>query len=239
VRLKRLSAKRSKRSLKQFEVYECLRSALLDGRFRPGSILSIRKIAAQLRTSTMPVRAAIARLVSEHALEMLSNHGVRVPILTRARAHEIYEARFALEGLAAANAASHMDPATLLELEEIQRRLERSARKSDIGETLTLNLQFHFALIRAARSETLVSLTNTLYLQWVPTLLVAMEGMQTARPEFIHTHHESILEGLRSRDARLARSALEKDLSDFKSDGFFVCTSDDQRGLPDSQTKRP
>jgi DNA-binding GntR family transcriptional regulator len=222
MRLARVGHGTSPRSLVQIAVYNRLKSALLSGRFRPGTVLSIRKMAEQLQTSTMPVREAVARLVSERALEMLSNHGVRVPILTRARAHEIYEARVALEGLAAANAAKHIDVATMVELEDIQRRLDTCATNGQLRGVLVNNLQFHSTLIRAARSQTLLALTDSLYLQWVPTLMLSIEKMTEPRAEFIHTHHAPILRALRDHDAAAAKTALESDLSDFRlSDAYF------------------
>ena len=222
MRFAKAPKQRVARSLMQIEVYNLLKGAVLGGKFRPGTVLSIRKLADQLKVSTMPVRDAVARLVSEKALEMRSNHGVRVPILTRVLAHEIYEARVALEGLAAANAAQHIDMATLLRLEDIQRDLESSAERTDMKGVLRHNLRFHSALIRAARSETLVALTDSLYLQWVPTLVVSIEEMWELRTEFIHTHHSAILQALRDRDPDAARRALEKDL--FKPNDSFIST---------------
>ena len=47
--------------------------------FDAGEMLRIQDLAETLQTSTMPVREALGRLVSEQALEALPNRSVRVP----------------------------------------------------------------------------------------------------------------------------------------------------------------
>ena len=60
-------------------VYAELRRSLIHGVFDAGQMLRIQDLAEKLQTSTMPVREALARLVSEQALEALPNRSVRVP----------------------------------------------------------------------------------------------------------------------------------------------------------------
>jgi DNA-binding GntR family transcriptional regulator len=53
-----------------------------------------------LGTSTMPVRGAMTRLITERALDPLPNRGLKVPVLTDEDAKDVLRARFVLEGLA-------------------------------------------------------------------------------------------------------------------------------------------
>ena len=62
-----------------FIVYSELRSSLMLGKIKPGASLRIQELADQFGTSHMPVREALRRLVSEQALEVLSNRSVAVP----------------------------------------------------------------------------------------------------------------------------------------------------------------
>ena len=61
----------------QERVYLALRKALILGRFAPGQALTVNELALRFETSPMPVREALARLVSEQALETSSNRSVR------------------------------------------------------------------------------------------------------------------------------------------------------------------
>ncbi len=77
----------------QERVYRELRKALIYGKFDPGQTLTIHELANSLETSTMPVRDALARLVSEQALEAMPNRSVRVPRIDAARVDDLLRAR--------------------------------------------------------------------------------------------------------------------------------------------------
>ena len=83
----------------QEQLYDRLRSALAGGAFQPGESVTIRALAEQFATSTMPVREALRRLVSESSLEMQPNRTVRVPPLSSARLVELCRIRRALESM--------------------------------------------------------------------------------------------------------------------------------------------
>jgi len=89
----------------QDRVYEQLRRTLINGGFAAGDMLRIVDMADRLKTSTMPVREALGRLVSEQALEALPNRSVRVPLITRQRLDDLERARILIE------AASWRSPA--------------------------------------------------------------------------------------------------------------------------------
>jgi DNA-binding GntR family transcriptional regulator len=61
-----------------------------------------------MSVSSMPVREALARLVSERALEAMPNRRVRVPLLTLERARDIAQARTLIESELAARAIGNL-----------------------------------------------------------------------------------------------------------------------------------
>ena len=79
-------------------VYAELRRSLIHGMFDAGEMLRIQDLAETLQTSTMPVREALGRLVSEQALEALPSRSVRVPLITRERLDDLLRARCLIEG---------------------------------------------------------------------------------------------------------------------------------------------
>src|SRR5262245_10108037 len=79
-------------------VYAELRRSLIHGMFNAGEMMRIQDLARTLNTSTMPVREALGRLVSEQALEALPNRSVRVPLVTRERLDDLARARCLIEG---------------------------------------------------------------------------------------------------------------------------------------------
>ena len=94
-------------------VYAELRRSLIHGVFATGEMLRIQELAETLQTSTMPVREALARLVSEQALEALPNRSVRVPVISRERLEDLARARTLIEGQIVALALPNLTRAGL------------------------------------------------------------------------------------------------------------------------------
>jgi DNA-binding GntR family transcriptional regulator len=202
---------------KQTQVYEQLKQAILHAKFQPGEVLSIRALAASLGTSTMPVREAATRLITERALEALPNRGLRVPTLTSEEARDIFRVRCVLEGMAAGLAADLITAREIVQLERHELELERAVRNKDLANAVENNLKFHLGICRASRSETIVSVVEALYLRYAPrtyTVMRLLPGSTASQVNFIHSHHAAILEALRRADAVGARAAVEADFSD-------------------------
>jgi DNA-binding GntR family transcriptional regulator len=100
----------------QQRVYENLCNSLISGVFAPGDMLSLRRIAAANCVSPMPVREAVKRLISEHAIELLPNRTIVVPKLRRGDFIELIRIREMIEGHAAELAVSVMSPKFVLKI---------------------------------------------------------------------------------------------------------------------------
>src|SRR3977135_459733 len=111
-----LGLARIERGAVQERVCAVLRDRLMRGGFEPGQKLKIAELASALGTSAMPVREALNRLAAERAIESMPNRSVRVPSLSKESLRDLMEARFAIEGLAVARAATNMDEETLATL---------------------------------------------------------------------------------------------------------------------------
>jgi DNA-binding GntR family transcriptional regulator len=77
-----------------------------------------------MSVSSMPVREALARLVSERALEAMPNRRVRVPLLTLERARDIAQARTLIESELAARAISNLSTDDIERLEMLTAEYE-------------------------------------------------------------------------------------------------------------------
>jgi DNA-binding GntR family transcriptional regulator len=200
----------------QDRVYSELRRALIGGLFAPGQVLTIRQLADALVTSTMPVREAMGRLITEQALEMLPNRQVRVPPVTTERIADLLRARILIEGEAMALAASRISPhvvaslrAIMLEWEEM--RLSGSPETVDCE--VTLNHAFHFEIYRACGSSVLLPMIESLWLQSGPFTRAAIYAFSEAGANDAARHHHDIVQALAAGDADSARAALVADIS--------------------------
>ncbi len=212
------------------QAYEQIKQAILHAQFLPGEVLSIRTMAASFGISTMPVREAVTRLITEKALELLPNRGLRVPVLSDEEARDVLRARLVLEGLAAELAAARITEEEIALLEQCERESEQALERGQTQKGVKASIQFHLTLNRASGSQTLVDLIEALYLRYAPrvyTNMLLIPSRRGMRARFVHDHHSLIIAALRRRDQKAARRALERDMRDtwkyerFDTTGLF------------------
>jgi len=194
----------------QERVYRALRHALMRGAFPPGRSLTIRALAAALKTSAMPVREALRQLVAERALTMLPNRSFGTPLMTVAQFDDLRRIRMRIEGLAAAEAATRIDRTTLQHLEEIDTAMATAARRVKRERFIELNQEFHFTIYEAAGSAVLMPIIESLWLQIGPYLTFVFPDGE--RPQVTHATHRPVIVALKRRDAAAAEAALAADI---------------------------
>jgi DNA-binding GntR family transcriptional regulator len=123
----------------QQRVYENLRNSLIGGRFAPGKVLSLRRIAAANGVSPMPVREAVKRLISEGAIELLPNRTIAVPKLRRRDFMELTRVREMLEGHAAELAAGLVSRSFVLALAKKNIELIQCVVDHDMAGPMRMN----------------------------------------------------------------------------------------------------
>ncbi|MBD9597385.1 GntR family transcriptional regulator [Ensifer sp. ENS05] len=200
----------------QDRVYQELRRALIGGVFEPSQVLTIRTLADALATSTMPVREALGRLITEKALEALPNRSVRVPPLTLPRLDDLLNARMLIEGQAITLAADRMITTDIAILEEMLSEWDQMTglrTKEDIDREVSLNQRFHFAMYKVCGSEVLLPIIESLWLQSGPCIRMAIYAFAEAREKDTAFYHRQIVSALIARDADAAREALIADIS--------------------------
>ena len=204
------------RETMQDRVYSELRRALICGLFAPGQILTIRQLSDALLTSTMPVREALGRLITENALETLPNRQVRVPLVTQERLDDLLRARILIEGEAVALATPHIDAVRMAQLSKIMAEWERLRQRGNpetIDREATLNHAFHFLIYEAGGSTVMIPLIASLWLQSGPCTRASIHAFSEAGESDAARYHHALLEALTKRDPEAARAALVADIS--------------------------
>lgn len=200
----------------QERVYQKLRRSLIYGVFDAGEVLRIKDLADRLQTSTMPVREALGRLVSERALESTPSRSVRVPMITRKRLDDLAHARTLIEGELVRLAAENLRTADFAQLRDLTHDCEAAfaSAASDKSQTTSeLNHAFHFTIYAAAGSAVLMPIVESLWLQSGPYVRVAA-GIYEERPEFSAVHHHwELIAALERGDSEAAAKALADDIT--------------------------
>lgn len=197
-------------------VYAELRRSLVHGVFVSGQMLRIQDLAEKLQTSTMPVREALARLVSEQALEALPNRSVRVPVITREKLEDLARARVLIEGEVTLRALPRLGSADFARLRTLTHECEAAFRRrsdENIRRATELNQAFHDHIYRAAGSQVLSPMIESLWLQSGPYVhAAAFLHDETRDPAGTH-HHWELIEALERRDRNGAAAALTRDIT--------------------------
>ncbi len=92
------------------DVYEAVKSLIMDHRIAPGERVTIDALARQLAVSPTPVREALARLEADGLVRKRAMAGYSTtPLLTRTEFDDLFEMRLLLECPAAARTATRVD----------------------------------------------------------------------------------------------------------------------------------
>lgn len=193
-------------------VYRRLRDHLMQGDYAAGQVLGIQELADALGTSAMPVREALRRLAAQRAVEPMKSRSMQVPVISTERLHDILRARLLIEGTVTSWAVANISGVELTLLRGLAKKIGRSlAHSGTVHEGLQNNQQFHFTIYKAARSDSMLAMIESLWLQSGPYLRATRELMHSdERPstEF----HAKIVHAIEQKDADGARTAIESDI---------------------------
>jgi len=190
--------------------YTALRDAIVQGELAPNSRLVEADLCDSFAMSRGAVRTALVRLEQEGLVVREPHRGARVRIVSDQEAVEILQARAALEGLAARQAAERIDP---VGAERLQERLERHGELVAAGDLLAAseaNAAFHATLLELSGHHTVRQLIRALNAHTVRfqfrTILVP------GRPAASHAEHRGIaaavLDGLPDEAEQAMRTHL-------------------------------
>ena len=194
-------------------VTERIEAAIISGALEPGSRLSEQALAASLGVSRGPLREAIRRLEGRKLLQRTPNIGVRVAALSLKDLNEVLQVREALEGMAAALAATHMTDAEVTALKGL---LDKHGQQKSVQEGKgyyqeSKDFDFHFRIVTGSRNERLIEmLMGDLY-----HLLRIYRYKSSTKPgraqQALH-EHEDIVAAIASRDPAAAEQKMRQHL---------------------------
>lgn len=197
-------------------VYLQLRRSLIHGVFDEGQVLRIQDLADALQTSTMPVREALARLVSEQALEALPSRSVCVPLITLERLDGLAQARTLIEGELVRLAVDRLGAEGFAELRALNAKCEAAftAVGPDMqAATSEVNHAFHFAIYAVAGSPVLLPMVESLWLQSGPYVRAAAGLFHENPPQRAVRHHWTLIDAMERGDKDGAVAALTADIT--------------------------
>ncbi|WJS86771.1 GntR family transcriptional regulator [Paracoccus sp. TOH] len=191
--------------------YGRLRNAVMVGALRPGTALTFRGLAEQMGLSPTPIREAVRRLSSEHAIEVLGNRRLRVPEMTPGRFEELVQLRIALETHAAARAFPWISDIAIDRLAGIDACMDVALAGHDLDGLTRLNQDFHKMLYGLNPDQAAMPLIESIWLQLGPFQRRAIEHLAGITAA---DHHKEMLGAMRDRDLPALCAAIEADVHD-------------------------
>lgn len=153
---------KDRKSLGQ-NVFEYLKTAIIDQTIEPGSRLVESKISAMLGISRTPLREALHKLEREDWIEKSPSGGFQVVSLTKNDIEETFGIRCVLEAYAARLAAENHHDKDLVPLEQKMKEYRQCLiLKEDIDKLQKINTEFHDLLYSLSKSPKLIKMVNQL-----------------------------------------------------------------------------
>ena len=193
------------------QVFDKIRSDILNGKYKRGEELVESSIGKELGISRTPVREAIRQLELEGLVQLVPNKGAFVTGISEKDVRDIYLIRARLEGLAARMAAKNITPELLDAMEETVVLSEYHAKKEHYEQVCEKDSKFHKLLYKASGSRILEH-TLTDFHQYVQRVRMA-SIMKKRRMEKSNDEHDAILTAIREHDEEKAELVATRHIS--------------------------
>ncbi|MEZ5913932.1 MAG: GntR family transcriptional regulator [Paracoccaceae bacterium] len=199
------------RKVPSHEITYCqLRDMILFGQLTPGQPVTIQGLTATLGAGMTPVREAIRKLTAEGALELQGNRRVCVPQLTASQLEELAFARLTIESKLAELACKHLTKNDYAQLSALDDQVTAAIDTGDIHRYLLTNYRFHFMLYERAEAPILLSLAQSLWLRFGPSLRVVCGRYGTSN---LPDRHQEAMAAAMAGDSAALAHAIHEDIS--------------------------
>ena len=190
-----------------------IREAIRDGRYPPGTRLVERRLAAELGTSHIPVREALARLVEEGLVERHPHRSARVAEPGERELDELVSLRTALEQLVVVRVQERLTARDEAELRELIARMERAAERGDPRRVLAFDRRFHERLWELSNHALLMGVATQLRARIDAFQHTVLASLAPAALRDRAHAHVPLLDAIAGGDADAARTAAAEHIA--------------------------
>ncbi len=198
------------------KAFEIILSKILNHEIRPGDVIYEPELAESMNLSRTPVRNALKRFVEKGLLERRKRRkGYFVPALSPQDMEEVFQAREAIEGQIAFNAAQNASPEDIRFLRFLNIDEEK---KFIAGERVTyadFNERFHFKIAEMGKNKYLERAFRPIYWRTqLYTFFLAGFYRSTEVPvtktmnQMSYVEHSKIINAIEGGDPEAAKEAM-------------------------------
>lgn len=196
--------------------YEQFQKALLDGRLRPGQLVSQRDLVAMLGLSIGALRELLPRLESEGLINVLPQRGIQIPAIDLPMIRDAFQMRAALEREAVLNAIRTMPDEAIREQlalhREVVAQVAADPSEAVLGRGQEIDTGFHALLIGATKNELIISAydINSIRIRLIKLDRIRLSPV-TLPAAF--ADHIAVIEALLARDPVAATAAMDRHIA--------------------------
>lgn len=202
------NSKISKKSSLSEYVFDTIREAILNGKYKENDLLKENALAIELGVSRTPVREALKQLELEGLVLLIPNKGASVIGFSKKDVKDIYEMRALLEGLCVKKAIENINDDIINELFEILDLNSYYLSKGKMDAILELDNKYHQVIYKAANSR-MISQTLSDFHHYLERMRkTTLNDIERAQKSYIE--HQKIANAIKERNVEEAqRLAIE------------------------------
>lgn len=199
---------------KQEQVYNSLKTDILEGKFPPGSPMVERKLCDIYNVSRSPIRNALQRLIRDGLVSFVPGKGMIVPEITIEDIFEIYDMMEMFQIYAIRRSAGKMNDVSLKTLENILQNIRTSLDQENVPGAIQWDVKYHEFLVTLAGSSRLKQFHDQIHNQIERFLSYTLEDTQLAERSYLE--HRNIYNCLVEGDIQGAEEAISQHYSNTK-----------------------
>ena len=191
--------------------YAELKKRILLGELEPGSFLSERQVAAALKMSKTPIRAAFGRLEHEGFVSIGPQQGAVVKDLSVQEINDHIELRLALEPFVVRRIAGRLTRAQVEGIEANLAAQEECVRTGDGRRTVQLDEEYHILLNECLGNQEILRVI----LQARDRMFRVIQRVHQKHPERLHTNypeHRAVFQAILAGDGEAAAAFMREHL---------------------------
>lgn len=206
------------------DIYTVIRKDIISGRFEPGEKLRIESMRKRYEVGNSPLREALTRLASVGLLAQKDQRGFYVPVISQADLTDICNTRIHIEvealKLAMAQGSDEWEANILSTFHCLQKA--QLKRESDREHWEKLHSDFHFSLIEACDSPSMIRFCRILHDQFDRYRRLAPNDEQCR--QILDQQHKEIMELVLLRDVERGGALLTEHIRLSAASAFALFT---------------
>lgn len=201
-------------SLSDEAIVERIVNTVMEQRLRAGAKLPEGALCDAFQCNRTQIRRILVVLAERGVVTLHANRGAFVSSPDATAAHEVFEARRAVERSVVLLAAERIEESALEGLRANVRAGATAEARGDRSQSIRLSGEFHLRLAEVVGNSVLTKFLGELVAR--TSLIIGLHGSRSAR-SCSEAEHKELTDALERRDAHLATEAMERHLRHIES----------------------